>query len=1790
MSSRCRCFPPPGPRPPSLFPLLTLTALLALAAPASRSGAAEAEPLADNETLYANQDPHTETRRSEHFRLCFGHFNRDHGTPMTESLAQGNLQMFEQMWHCWVVELGLNDVNTAAGRFGGPKYRANFNFLMTWNDGGGGGAYSSMDANGFFYAMANPGYCRFDPPSGATPHEFGHVWQGTAAGFNGSDSSGSWWEGHANWMQLQFLNTYPQAGAYLYNGIYYPSHGRDYYDSFMIWEAAREHARYGAAWVNQVWTNASPSQRVNEYMIDRMIRCDSSGSADRAGAIKDLWGDMARRLVTWDFERQRWLATVNRPDDGSHWEFYQRCRTPLTPVPGRPGWFRPARAHLPMQFGFNLIPLTVNAGTTVACDFQPLCDPVRQSDWRACLVAVNNAGEASYSSLWNVGVNTLSLSADQGRCYLVVIATPKPLKIAEPAWRAYLTDAGRQFPYEVAFSGATPAQVTYPPQSRQGMTRHANGGGWKANTATVDPTAYVGPNAQVLNTAQVRGLARIEDYAVVRNSAQVRDQATVSGYAVVEGNAKVLGHAKVRDWARVFGHAEVSQQARVIEHANCGDGSASSFTSVSGSAVVKGTAYVYSPSTFTGGLIVDGDSANGNGATPASKGVHLGWAWGLDPGRFAILPDNGWLFAQHTFEQDNAVFALDELGLNHGFLRGGCGAAKDEPAPTRGGRVLALNGIDQYVELHPAVNDTREGTFALWFKPTSEATDQRVWSLGDGGARELFLTPRAAASGGLQCVISDGLTTHRLAGPAVPANAWTHVAVVFTEATCVLYVNGEAVATEPALLLHPDSLNAPRMENAHYLGRGPAGNYFAGLLDDVRVYLRPLSAAEVQQLHTLPAPAPVSVTSDQTAPGPNPPTWLVAPTASEGQALTMSATPGEDASGWVEYYFACVGGGGRDSGWVSFNKYTDVAAPAGVPVTYTVRMRDRAGNTTAPSAPLTAVLAAPSPPAAAFSYGPLGVAAGQITMTAAAPAAPGPRREYKFDRVTPPGASSGWQSSPTWTHTGLTAGSTHSYTVSVRLAGGEPSPPSAPAGAAARDDAAPRLPIAAAHWNMRPYATIDNRVSMTAQEATDAAGLEYQFQCVSGGGPDSAWQSSRTFVTPALADGTYVYRYRVRDTSPQRNPTDYSTPYAARITPTTGYHVYALSQVPALPDDYLVRFPATVMKVSSNHYQVKDLASAISLKVRPSTSNQVTDASLALRNVLVSGHLYTFAGAREVTFATLSVTGDPALYTISGRVTEAAGLGVAGATVHFADVPGAASNALATATTDADGYYSRGVVPGLWYVTATASAYNAGPDRLVNVPQAHVAGVDLTLTPNARISGQVVRVSDGAAISGAAVYFSRTAAAATAPVFTTTTDDSGYYRQPAQDGVWHVSAGGAAFHPSADQVVTVEGRDVTDIHFALRSNAREIPRSDDLLFSVVTESLPASGVITQWPSYRPAGQTLAAMNQPRVEVLDGVKWVKQTADGPGFRQGIYAAPLPLDGATIVLAARPKRVPSNNWDSLVDIFYDRLVFGLRNDTGQINVRRNGSLHFSSATIPDGQITLLSLVVQPNGQYAVWANGTLVYTNNTTSPMTALTNGIAGGFANAINLGRNDPDGWTTFNGHLGDVFVYATALSTAERLALESGLRAKFLPGDHPITVTTTAGGYVNPGGVVRVPPGGTQSFRLTPRAGYTVSDLVVDGVARGPADAWTFANVTAAHTLHARFAPLPPPALTIATREDGLLEISWPDHYAATLMQSPGLDSPAGWTPAPGPPQPSGGRYRVVVSPGPSTMFFVLFP
>ena len=133
-----------------------------------------------------------------------------------------------------------------------------------------------------------------------------------------------------------------------------------------------------------------------------------------------------------------------------------------------------------------------------------------------------------------------------------------------------------------------------------------------------------------------------------------------------------------------------------------------------------------------------------------------------------------------------------------------------------------------------------------------------------------------------------------------------------------------------------------------------------------------------------------------------------------------------------------------------------------------------------------------------------------------------------------------------------------------------------------------------------------------------------------------------------------------------------------------------------------------------------------------------------------------------------------------------------------------------------------------------------------------------------------------------------------------------------------------------------------------------------------------------------------------------------------------------------------------WASAIDVFYDRLVLGVAANTGKVNVRCNGTRVESKAVIPDGQTTILSLIVQPSGEYKVYANGVEIISDKAPIKMTSLVPGVSGPYATSITIGRNAPDGWSTFNGKIGDLFLYKTALSDADRKKLEAHLVGKLL--------------------------------------------------------------------------------------------------------------------------------------------------
>jgi hypothetical protein len=80
-----------------------------------------------------------------------------------------------------------------------------------------------------------------------------------------------------------------------------------------------------------------------------------------------------------------------------------------------------------------------------------------------------------------------------------------------------------------------------------------------------------------------------------------------------------------------------------------------------------------------------------------------------------------------------------------------------------------------------------------------------------------------------------------LQGPAVlPANTWSHLAMTWDGLTIRVYVNGAQVASGALAGLAVPSASPLRIG-----GNSVWGEWFAGLIDEVRVYNRALTAAEI---------------------------------------------------------------------------------------------------------------------------------------------------------------------------------------------------------------------------------------------------------------------------------------------------------------------------------------------------------------------------------------------------------------------------------------------------------------------------------------------------------------------------------------------------------------------------------------------------------------------------------------------------------------------------------------------------------------------------------------------------------------------------------------------------------------------------------------------------------------------------------------------------------------------------------------------------------------------------------
>jgi len=532
-------------------------------------------------------------------------------------------------------------------------------------------------------------------------------------------------------------------------------------------------------------------------------------------------------------------------------------------------------------------------------------------------------------------------------------------------------------------------------------------------------------------------------------------------------------------------------------------------TSFSDTGLIAGTSYSYQvrAADAAGNL-----SAYSNVASATTSNVPLG------------------LVAAYAFNEGSGTTVADVSGNNN---NGTIGAATWTTAG-KFGSALMFNGTSAQVTVPNATSLqlTTGMTLEAWVFPTGSLASWRA--VLDKNVDGYYLMASSdpnnrPAVGGTW----TGGNQNTAAPTALALNAWTHLAATFDGATVRLYVNGAQVASQAQTTPLATTTGTLQIGGDSY-----PNEFFAGGIDEVRIYNRALTQAEIQSDMATPVggtPPPPDTTA------PSAPTGLGATAASATQ-VNLSWTASTDNVGVAGYRVErCQGAACSTFAQVATptaTSFSDTGLTAGTSYSYRVRAADAAGNlgaysniasATTPAAPDTTPPTAPTVLSATVG------STSQIDLSWTASSDNVGVTGYQVDRCQGTGCSTfaqiGTSSVTSYSDTGLAAGTTYRYRVRATDAAGNVSanssivtattqavpdttPPGAPTGLSATATSSVQISLA---W----VAATDNVVITISSGATVDAG-PVQIICAGNNATLAGTFSGASGITWTTAgDGTF---------------------------------------------------------------------------------------------------------------------------------------------------------------------------------------------------------------------------------------------------------------------------------------------------------------------------------------------------------------------------------------------------------------------------------------------------------------------------------------------------------------------------------------------------------------------------------------------------------------------------------------------------------------------------------------------
>ena len=229
--------------------------------------------------------------------------------------------------------------------------------------------------------------------------------------------------------------------------------------------------------------------------------------------------------------------------------------------------------------------------------------------------------------------------------------------------------------------------------------------------------------------------------------------------------------------------------------------------------------------------LASGEGAKGIRVTPTGvisvDDAEIGW-WKMDEG-------SGTLAIDSSIYRSNAAFTGSPIWNTEANCRG-----SGKCLTFSSGNYLTIGDV-------PQLKITGNQTIAMWLRPTSFATRQNPYAKAYGG--EGTITQEPSGNFNYYYGTGGGNTSpyQGFGSGTITINQWSHIALVrdLTAMKLYWYINGKLSTTTNASYPAAVVSTLPA-----YIGHGYTTDY-VGEIDDVRVYDRALSAAEIARIYEL---------------------------------------------------------------------------------------------------------------------------------------------------------------------------------------------------------------------------------------------------------------------------------------------------------------------------------------------------------------------------------------------------------------------------------------------------------------------------------------------------------------------------------------------------------------------------------------------------------------------------------------------------------------------------------------------------------------------------------------------------------------------------------------------------------------------------------------------------------------------------------------------------------------------------------------------------------------------------